>query len=332
MKNKKLILCLVSTLALTLTISGCGKKAKLDDPEKTAVAIGKTEISATTYYEEIKKANISELIDMIDHKILDKEYKTDDAENEYVKKQIDGMKENYSSLGTDFDSILKQYFGVDSEEELEKLLRLEYKRNQAVNDYILNNLTDKEIEKYYDENIVGDIKAHHILISVDVKDDATSEEKETAEKNALDEAKDIIKKLNDGKDFKELAKKHSDDKATAENGGDLDYFDPNEMVEEFADAVKKLENGKYTKEPVKTKYGYHIILKVDQKEKDKLKNVKDKIKETLTSKKLEESNTVYYETLIKFRESKKVKWNDSELEKAYNEYMDKLIKNATSSN
>ena len=332
MKNKKLILCLVSTLALTLTISGCGKKAKLDDPEKTAVAIGKTEISATTYYEKIKTTNISELIDMIDLEILNKQYKTDDAENEYVKKQIETMKENYSSLGTDFDSILQQYLGVESEEKLESLLRLEYKRNQAVNDYISDNLTDKEIEKYYDENIVGDIKASHILISVNVKDDATVEEKEEAEKNALKEAEKIIKKLNDGKDFAELAKKHSTDKATSENGGDLDYFDPNEMVEEFADAVKKLENGKYTKEPIKTKYGYHIILKVDQKEKDELKNVKDKIKETLTSKKLEESNSVYYETLIKFRESKKVKWNDSELEKAYNEYMDKLIKNATSTN
>lgn len=77
------------------------------------------------------------------------------------------------------------------------------------------------------------------------------------------------------------------------------------MVEEFANAVKELEKGKYTKKPVKTKYGYHIILKVDQKEKAKLKNVKDKIKETLTAKKIEEDNSNYYKTLVKFREEQK---------------------------
>lgn len=331
MKNKKLILIL-ATLALTLTITGCKKEAKLDNPDKTAVAIGKDEISATTYYNEIKTANIAELIDMIDHKILDKMYKTDDKENEYVKNQIENMKKNYASSGVDFNNIIRQYFGVESEDELEDMLRLEYKRNSAVNDYISDNLTDKEIKNYYENNIVGDIKASHILISVDVNDDATSEEKEEAEKIALEEAKQIIDKLDKGKDFAELAKKYSDDKATAENGGDLDYFDPNEMVDEFANAVKELENGKYTKEPVKTKYGYHIILKVDQKEKEDLDDVKDKIKESLTSKKLNESNTIYYETLVKFREAQKVTWNDSKLEKAYNEYMDKLIQNATSNN
>ena len=97
------------------------------------------------------------------------------------------------------------------------------------------------------------------------------------------------------------------------------------MVEEFKDAVIKLKKGEYTKEPVKTKFGYHIILKTDQKEKESLDKVKDKIKENLTNKKISEDNSLYYESLVKFRESKNIKWNDSELEKSYNDYMNKLI-------
>ena len=211
------------------------------------------------------------------------------------------------------------------------MLRLEYKRKVAVEDFVADNLTDKEIEDYYDQNIIGDIKASHILITPDVDSDATDEEKEKAENKAKKEAERIIKKLDEGEDFAELAKKYSDDEATAKNGGDLDYFNTDDMDENFMDAVKKLDNDEYTKEPVKTQYGYHIILKVDQKEKPKLKEVKDSIKETLANNKLNNNSTLHYETLMDIREENNIKWNDDELEKQYNELMDQLIKAASSS-
>ena len=103
------------------------------------------------------------------------------------------------------------------------------------------------------------------------------------------------------------------------------------MVEEFSDAVRNLKNGEYTKEPVKTKFGYHIILKVDEKEKEKLKDVKEDIKTKLTAKKMEDDNSIYYKSLIKYRESKKLTWKDDDLKKQYNAYMDKLIENSKKS-
>ena len=103
------------------------------------------------------------------------------------------------------------------------------------------------------------------------------------------------------------------------------------MVKEFANAVKELKNGEYTKEPVKTKYGYHVILRIDQKDKKALKEVKDSIKEKLTSQKISEDNSAYYESLVKFREEQNVKFKDSTLKKAYNDYMNKLIENAKKS-
>ena len=320
-------LCLIS--ALILTVTGCGKKAELDD-NKTAVSLKGIKITATDYYNEIKTSNISKLVDMIDHQLFDEKYKADDEENQAVKEQIDQLKESYSDETT-FQSVIQQYFGVNSEEELEDKLHLEYKRNKAVEEFVADNLTDKEIEDYYDENIIGDIKASHILITPDVDSDATEEEQEKAEEKAKKQAEKIIKRLDEGEDFAELAKEYSDDEATAKNGGDLDYFNTDDMDENFMEAVKKLKNDEYTKEPVKTQYGYHIILKVDQKEKPKLKEVKDTIKETLANNKLNNNSTLHYETLMDIREENNIKWNDDELEKQYNDFMDQLIKAASSS-
>lgn len=326
-KKLGISICLIS--ALVLTVTGCGKKAELDD-NKTAVSLKGIKITATDYYNEIKKSNISKLVDMIDHQLFDKKYESNDDEDQAVEEQINQLKENYSDETT-FQSVIQQYFGVNSEDELEDMLRLEYKRNEAVEEFVADNLTDKEIEDYYDQNIIGDIKASHILITPDVDSDAKDEEKEKAENKAKKEAERIIKKLDEGEDFAELAKKYSDDEATAKNGGDLDYFNTDDMDENFMDAVKKLDNDEYTKEPVKTQYGYHIILKVDQKEKPKLKEVKDSIKETLANNKLNNNSTLHYETLMDIREENNIKWNDDELEKQYNELMDQLIKASSSS-
>ena len=326
-KKLGISICLIS--ALVLTVTGCGKKAELDD-NKTAVSLKGIKITATDYYNEIKKSNISKLVDMIDHQLFDEEYESNDEEDQAVEEQINQLKESYSD-DTTFQSVIQQYFGVNSEDELEDMLRLEYKRNVAVEDFVADNLTDKEIEDYYDQNIIGDIKASHILITPDVDSDATDEEKEKAENKAKKEAERIIKKLDEGEDFAKLAEEYSDDEATAKNGGDLDYFNTDDMDENFMDAVKKLDNDEYTKEPVKTQYGYHIILKVDQKEKPKLKEVKDSIKETLANNKLNNNSTLHYETLMDIREENNIKWNDDELEKQYNELMDQLIKASSSS-
>ena len=307
------------------------KKAELDD-NKTAVSLDGIKITATDYYNELKNSNISKLVDMIDHQLFDKKYKSTDEEDKAVKEQISQLKENYKDNEDMFLSAIQQYFGVNSEDELEEMLRLEYKRNEAVEDYIKDNLTDDEINDYYKNNIIGDIKASHILITPDVDSDASEDEKAKAEKKAKQQAEKIIKKLENGEDFAELAKKYSDDKATAKDGGNLGYFNTDDMDENFMDAVKKLKNNEYTKEPVKTQYGYHIILKVDQKEKAKLKDVKDEIKTTLANNKLDNDATLHYQTLIDIRKENNIKWNDDELEEQYNDLMNQLINNVANNN
>lgn len=331
--NKKLLLLMSVLLISTLVVTGCGKEVEVGG---TAVSLKGVKIKANDYYESIKEDSISKLIDQIDHKLFDKKYETTKEETEEIDKQIEQFKSSiekyYGKSDEDtINSLIKQYYGVDSEKELRKKLSLEYKRKEAVNDYIGDNLKEKEIKNYYEDKIFGDMAASHILISVDVKDDAKDEEIKKAEEKAKSKAQKIIKELNDGKKFADLAKKYSDDDATKNKGGDLGTFKYNDMVTEFSAACKDLEVNEYTKEPVKTQYGYHIILKTKQEKKAKLKDVKDEIKETLTSNKLNNDKTLFYKTLMNIRNDKKIRWNDSVLEKAYNEYMDSLIEQANTS-
>lgn len=109
-----------------------------------------------------------------------------------------------------------------------------------------NSVTDEELKARYDAEVASvnpeqEVKARHILVE--------SEE----------DAKAIVAELDGGADFAELAKEKSTGPSGAQ-GGDLGFFGKGRMVPEFEAAAFALEPGSYTKEPVKTQFGYHIIL------------------------------------------------------------------------
>jgi peptidyl-prolyl cis-trans isomerase C len=82
-----------------------------------------------------------------------------------------------------------------------------------------------------------------------------------------DEAKSIIAQLEKGADFAALAKKYSTDPSGSSNGGDLGWFGKNDMVPEFADAAFATPKGQFTKTPVKTQFGWHVIEVLDRRTK-----------------------------------------------------------------
>ncbi len=330
MQNKKLISIISCLLLFSVFVTGCKQEIEVKDGSKVAVSVDGGKITATEYYQEIKTENVSLLIDMIDRALFEKEYKTDEEEDKKVKEQIDQLKKSYSDEDT-LNAILKQYFGVENEEELETLLRLEYKRELAVKDFVGKNIKDSEIEKYYKNEIYGEVEAKHILIIPSTSQDASDDEVTEAENQAKKTAKDVIKKLEKGEDFAKLAKKYSQDTGSAANGGDLGYFQLDEMVDEFSDALKELKVGEYTDKPVKSKYGYHVILKTGQKDKPALKDVKEDIREKLVLQKLNSDATLYYQTLIDIREEKNIKWNDTVLEDQYKALMKELLDAAKAS-
>ncbi len=116
-----------------------------------------------------------------------------------------------------------------------------------------------DVERAYNNGIdqyttPEQVRASHILLKTEGKDDATVKAR----------AEELLTQARAGADFAELARKSSEDDASAKNGGDLDYFGRGRMVPEFDQAVFAMQPGQ-TSDLVKTQYGYHIIKLVDKK-------------------------------------------------------------------
>jgi peptidyl-prolyl cis-trans isomerase C len=143
--------------------------------------------------------------------------------------------------------------------------------NAYVEDFIKTNpVSDETLKAEYERikaTITGtEYKARHILV-----------EKES-------EAKDIIVRLKkDPAAFAKLATEKSKDSGSAPRGGELGWFDPRRMVPEFGAAVSKLEKGKFTEAPVKSQFGYHVILLEDSRviEAPPLEEVKPQLSQQL---------------------------------------------------
>ena len=315
MKKGKIVLGVAIALSAILLTTGC--KTKLKNGKEVAIKINGENITADDLYDELREKYAKyQIIDDIDKKIFNVIYKGDKDIEEQVKNQYENYEAQYSQNGQSFDEVLENY-GYKNAEEFKSELRLNFQRAKAVEDYIKDNISDKEIQKYYDENYAGDISAKHILISVS---------DEVSEEEALKKAKELIKELNDGADFDTLAKENSNDPGSKDKGGDLGYFGKGQMVQEFEDAAYALKVNEYTKEPVKTSYGYHIILKTGEKEKKSLKKAKAEIIEKLIDQKQSEDKTITVTALDEIRKNYGLKFKDSKLKSIYKEYIDEQLK------
>lgn len=138
-----------------------------------------------------------------------------------------------------------------------------------------NPVTDADVKAEYDSKVVAEtgteFKARHILVKTE------------------DEAKKLVAELDKGGDFAKLANTHSLDAKESQNGGDLGWFVASQMVAPFSEAVAKLEKGKYTKEPVQTQFGWHVILREDSRAQTPppLEAVKDQLMPYLQRKKVQ---------------------------------------------
>lgn len=326
---KKNTIKIIGTLsAILLFATGCGKVPKLENGQDAVITSEGINISVDTLYKEMKdKFALSVLLDLVDTEILNKKYKDTEESKKEVQEQIDYMITYYGS-----EAKLLQYTynqaGIDTMEKLRDFFTLQYKKNKAIEDYAKSIVKEEEINKLYEEKIFGDISARHILISPDVKSNATDAEKTAANEEALKKANEVISKLNNGEKFEDLAKEYSDDESNASNGGKLNDFVHGKMVEEFENAAKNLEIGKYTTTPVKTTYGYHIIYKEGQKEKPELKTVKEDIIEEIANEKLTNDKTLQVTALEELRKEYKVEIQDDTLKKQYETY----LKNAKNNN
>lgn len=315
---KKTIKNLACLSLAVLMLAGCSRVPKLKDGSELVIELDGLKMTTEEFYQELKdNYGTYTLVNSIDELLLNKIYETDDNLKTEIESQVTTLKNQF---GSDFEQAINYYYGVSNEKQLKDYIEISLKRQKAINDYAESLVTDKEIETYYKDKAIGDIKASHILIQSTADANATEDEKKKAENEALNTAKEIIKKLDKGEKFEDLAKEYSKD-SSASDGGNLGYFNRGDMVSEFEDAAVALEVGKYTKEPVKTQYGYHIILKTDQKEKPKLEEIKDSIKDTLAKDLVANTENISAFALDWLREKNNLKIYDAELKIKYDHYM-----------
>lgn len=145
----------------------------------------------------------------------------------------------------------------------------------AIKDFMNNNpVSDEDAQELYDAQIGKpgkEYNARHILVETE------------------DEAKAVIALLDEGSDFSELAKEKSTG-PSGSSGGKLGWFGAGQMVAPFSEAAAKLNKGEYTKEPVQTQFGWHVIILDDTRETTPppFEDVKDRLKMLLANQQLQQ--------------------------------------------
>ncbi|MGO4452029.1 peptidylprolyl isomerase [Phyllobacterium sp. TAF24] len=182
--------------------------------------------------------------------------------------------------------------------------RMQFLKDRALhNDFfkqqVVDKITDADVRARYDKEMAAmppqnEVRARHILVKT------------------KEEAEEIIKQLDGGASFEDVAKAKSTDGSAAQ-GGDLGYFSAGQMVPEFEKAAMALDVGKYTKEPVQTQFGFHVIKLEDKRvqQPPAFDQVKDQVKSILIRER-------YIDLVKKERADLKIQYTDPETEKAIN--------------
>ena len=136
--------------------------------------------------------------------------------------------------------------------------RMAFVEEQVIQDFwlqreIAKKVTAEKLQQRYQERLKSmpaeeEVHARHILVATE------------------DEAKALIAELKKGGSFDKLARDKSTDKASGAEGGDLGWFKKSDMVKEFADSAFALKKGELTEIPIKTQFGYHVILLEDRRQ------------------------------------------------------------------
>ncbi len=316
--RKGIILFVIGFLIATLLfrcILWPDRIATLKDGTQPVANVLGEDITADELYEDMKQYySVKVLLNKIDNKILEEKY----PENDEMKKNVQSTAEYYYSAyeknyGYTKEKFLNEY-GFSSEKEFLESLTLDYRRNKYYEDYALGLVSDKEVEKYYEDSVYGDIDSKHILVSVKKDSDTSGLTDEEAKKLA----NEIIEKLNNGTSWDDVVSEYKD-QITSE---DLGYQAFNASLEEaYVKEMRSLEVDSYSKSPVLTSYGYHIVYKKAQKDKTELKDVEQDVKEILAKEKKNADSNLYYKSLISMREDAKLEFSDTKLRDEYKEYV-----------
>ena len=217
------------------------------------------------------------------------------------KKTLEQFKEQLSTMGVTLEVVRGQF---KRQSGLVKLLELEMKAAEEPFE-----ATDAEAKMFYDtrqQQYGESVRASHILVKVDMKDEAAKAE-------AMKKIEGLLKRARGGEDFAELAKQYTDDTASKAKGGEY-VFGRGKMMPPFEQAAFSLEVGQIS-DVVETTHGYHIIklsekipaetTSFDDAKADLLKNLAEQKKRVFWGTKLQK----------KYRSEAKIEWAPGEKER-----------------
>ena len=348
--NKKIQKVVALSIASMTLLSGCGAKTipTLNDGSQAIVTFkDDVKISINDFYNKMKDRYGTEVIlNMIDKMILEKKYA--DAIEDAKKNADSVMSQLEASYGDKLLSAIQTYTGYQTLDEYKDYVYLSYLQNKADEDYAKENISEKEIKKYYNDEIKPDIKVSHILISVNYASDASDDDKTKAKNEAKAKAQEALDKLKAAdkskiaETFSELAKEYSNDDSSKDDGGNLGFINTDTLGSNYDKLVTeayKLKDGEYSSNIVETELGYHLVYRTETKEKAQLDDVKDKIIDALVSDYLKENQEAYIKSMQAVRKEYGMDIVDDDLNTNYTNYIQNSLlkiqenkKNNSSSN
>lgn len=317
--NMKLIggIIIALLLIINIVLVTNGHKVKLSDGEEIIASVNGKDFVAEDLFNELKNLyGSNSLLNLVDKYIISKEITDNTTAKETAEKNIESIRSQYESAGYNWENVLKQY-GYENEDELLNELMVSTQKEEVAKNYLKENLSDDEINEYYENEIYGTYTVKHILIKPDTTDNMSDEEVSAAEEAAKNKAQEVINRLNNGEDFTALVSEYSEDEGSVENEGLVENFTKGDVVDEFFNATTKLKNGEYSNEPVKSDYGYHVILRVNSTDKKALKEIKNDVVDKIVENKLNEDSNLYTTTWVEVRKKYSFTINDTELKAAY---------------
>lgn len=203
------------------------------------------------YIDSLRESTLDEMINK--KLVLQEAKKSGKLTQEQIQEKVKPFREQFSTQ-EEYKDFLAQV--MMSEEELAYVLNFQ---EQVTKDVL--PVPEANVRQYYDENKAmfehpEQLQVRHILFFID--DGSKGYPVQHTEDEARQMAEEVIARLNQGEDFATLAREKSEDSGTRNSGG-LYTFSQGEAVKEFADAAYALGPGEYTRTPVKTEYGYHVI-------------------------------------------------------------------------
>ncbi len=305
LSNMKKWFIALAGLLLTVTLAGCGNQ--------TVATTSGGKITESAYYSSLKGTSSGKQVlqQMILNKVLEKQYGSK-VKKSAVTKQFNTYKAQY---GSSFKSVLAQSGMTESS------LKTEIRSNLLLKEAVKDNVTvtDAQYKKQF-KSYEPEVTVAHILVS-----------KKSTANTVINDLKDT-KKSDMTSEFTKLAKKYSTDTATKNKGGKLSAFDSTDtsLDSTFKKAAFKLKTGEYTATPVKTQYGYHVILMLKNPGKGTMNQHKAELKKQIIDNDMNDS-TVLHNVVAKVLKKGDVSIKDNDLKNILSDYLSSSKSSKTTS-